>query len=303
VEDFALRLSTILSDLEMLGDPEDEGKAVRKFLRVLPRKFRHMASSIESLLDIKTMSIEELSGRLLVVEENEAIDGAEDSGGRLLLTEEEWRARQKRAAHDGSSGSNGGDRRQAKNRGKDRDDRRPSREGSRTSGGSKKDDACHYCGKKGHWARECRKKKREEEAHLAEREDDDADPALLLGVVELDAPAAPAAATSPPSEPHTLVMLNEERTKVVPASNGEPRDAAWYLDTGASNHMTGDRSVFAELDEAITGSVRFGDGCRAPNRCARSYSRLLGRATQGSQNPEGPLHVCQNMIYSVANTI
>jgi hypothetical protein len=28
VEDFALRLSTILSDLEMLGDPQDERKAV-----------------------------------------------------------------------------------------------------------------------------------------------------------------------------------------------------------------------------------------------------------------------------------
>jgi len=80
VEEFALRLSTILADLEMLDDPEDERKALRKFLRVLPRKYRQMASSIESLLDLKTMSIEELSGRLLIVEENDALDGENESG-------------------------------------------------------------------------------------------------------------------------------------------------------------------------------------------------------------------------------
>ena len=37
-------------------------------------------------------------------------------------------------------------------------------------------------------------------------------------------------------------------------------DAAWYLDTGASNHMIGDTSVFVDLDESVTGSVKFGDG-------------------------------------------
>jgi hypothetical protein len=34
----------------------------------------------------------------------------------------------------------------------------------------------------------------------------------------------------------------------------------WVLDTGATNHMTGDRSMFAEFNPAMCGTVRFGDG-------------------------------------------
>lgn len=34
----------------------------------------------------------------------------------------------------------------------------------------------------------------------------------------------------------------------------------WYLDNGASNHMTGQKSNFCYLNEQVTGRVRFGDG-------------------------------------------
>lgn len=40
---------------------------------------------------------------------------------------------------------------------------------------------------------------------------------------------------------------------------GDPSSNVWYLDNCASNHMTGDRHKFKELDHAITGKVRFGD--------------------------------------------
>lgn len=35
---------------------------------------------------------------------------------------------------------------------------------------------------------------------------------------------------------------------------------SWYLDTGASNHMTGCEDVFTNIDKSVKGSVKFGDG-------------------------------------------
>lgn len=58
-----------------------------------------------------------------------------------------------------------------------------------------------------------------------------------------------------------MVLLNEE--KVVPklVHDGERADSnLWYLDNGASNQVTGLRSKFRELDEGVTGQVRFGNG-------------------------------------------
>ena len=44
----------------------------------------------------------------------------------------------------------------------------------------------------------------------------------------------------------------------------------WVLDTGATNHMTGSRGAFSELDTGIISTVRFGDG---------SVVKIEGRGT------------------------
>jgi len=42
--------------------------------------------------------------------------------------------------------------------------------------------------------------------------------------------------------------------------NGEPTGDTWYLDSGASNHMTGDKKKFIDMDSTFLGKVKFGDG-------------------------------------------
>ncbi|BFI29120.1 hypothetical protein MPTK2_2g90320P [Marchantia polymorpha subsp. ruderalis] len=139
---------------------------ILKYLRVVPKQYKQMARSIESLLDLSTMSIEELTGRLKVCDEHDDEDEEEDTGGgKLLLTEEQWRARMNQGAPSGGGGGNSSCK-QNRNKGRGRDCARDKgHAGTGTSGGPTRDDECRYCSKRGHWACDCRKKKREE-AHL-----------------------------------------------------------------------------------------------------------------------------------------
>ena len=92
VDDFALRLNTLLQKLVQFGDDAyGEERAVEKLFRCVPEKYKQMARSIESLLDLSTMSIEEAIGRLKVVDSDEpqSLSGPVTIGGKLLLTREQ----------------------------------------------------------------------------------------------------------------------------------------------------------------------------------------------------------------------
>jgi hypothetical protein len=72
VDDFALRLNTLLQKMvQYRDDTYDEERAVEKLFRCVPEKYKRIAHSIESLLDLSMMSIEEAIGRLKVVNSDE----------------------------------------------------------------------------------------------------------------------------------------------------------------------------------------------------------------------------------------
>jgi hypothetical protein len=149
VEQFAMRLTGIMHELEVLGDGVGEHKAVLKFLRCVPKRFKQLAYSIQQLLDLKKLTVEELTGRFLAVEEEldlEEEEGGQHGGTHLLLTEEQWMERMKN---------------KKKNNGRD-----------------KKKLRCFNCQELGHFAWECPEKKKdnEEKALLGFVEDE---PALL----------------------------------------------------------------------------------------------------------------------------
>lgn len=86
------------------------------------------------------------------------------------------------------------------------------------------------------------------------------------------------------------LFLNE--VKVVPelhlSEGGDPSGTLWYLDIGASNHMTGDPQKFRDLNRAVTGKVRFGDD---------STVEILGRGTIVFQGKSGDQWVLSDVYY------
>ncbi|XP_050877698.1 uncharacterized protein LOC127081487 [Lathyrus oleraceus] len=85
----------------------------------------------------------------------------------------------------------------------------------------------------------------------------------------------------------------EEKTLFLACQNQvEEKRNKWYLDTGASNHMCGDRSMFVEINEATTGNVSFGDDLKIP---IKGKGKIIIRLKNGSHQFISNVYYVPNM--------
>jgi hypothetical protein len=145
-----------------------------------------------------------------------------------------------------------------------------------------RDDKCHNHGRTDHWARDCRQP-RKERVNLTQAEDDD-EPTLLMAMVEESHDAvelAPPQVIEPALEQQQLVHLDKTKAQAFLGTSCSDDDhlEGWYLDTGATNHMTGHGNVFSELDRAVQGTVKFGDGSIV-NICGKGTIIFSGRHSE-----------------------
>jgi hypothetical protein len=102
---------------------------------------------------------------------------------------------------------------------------------------------------------------------LAQADDDDDEHTLLMAsfcaLHDIEAKEeAEEAVKAEQRTASTTVDLDEPRAQVHLGAVGGEQEQKWYLDSGTSNHMTGSKAAFSELDGSITGTAKFGDGSR-----------------------------------------
>jgi hypothetical protein len=68
VDDFAMHINRLVTSLRELDEKMEDGHVVRKILRLVPKKLRQVAVAIEMLVDLDTMTMEELVSRLRMAE-------------------------------------------------------------------------------------------------------------------------------------------------------------------------------------------------------------------------------------------
>jgi hypothetical protein len=275
VDNFALRLSDLVQQLARHSDDDiDEQNAVEKYLRVVPKKYTQIALSMETLLDLSALSIEEVTGRLKAVDDrNEAPStNSITSDGKLLFTKEQWLARQKEKQQQEGSPSSKDCHRQPRRQDKFGGGRADGRAGG--GGGGKvgaggcrerkatQDDVCHNCGRHSHWARDCRQPRRGGAVHMAQTEED-GEPTLFLAHASLvlqprgeeskgEARASPHSHSMSPLTSSALLHIDEPRARAF-LGNGSDDDKleGWYIDSSATHHMTERVGHFADLDHSV----------------------------------------------------
>jgi hypothetical protein len=118
----------------------------------------------------------------------------------------------------------------------------------------KKNLRCHKCNQLGHFKSECHNAPAEKV--LMAREGDDGPMMMMM----LEVCKQSDNGESPSLEHATEIVKLEEEKVLLHDRTRNRATHVWYLDTGASNNMIGDKAQFSELNLSVGGMVCFCDG-------------------------------------------
>lgn len=198
VDNFAIRLTTIVNKIQALGEKVEESYVVKKLLCAVPNKFLQIASTIEQFGDFKTMTVEEVIGQLKAYEDQLTGHG-DASKEHILLTRAEWEAKTSKKEGKGSCS----DTKSKEGGGHGRGDGERANKSSKNNKFNIRKVKCYNCQDFGHFASDYRSKKKDDRAHLTEKYDDDEPTLLVAETCELVMGL----------ETSEEIMLNEDKVK------------------------------------------------------------------------------------------
>ena len=236
VSEFTDKFSRIVFELRQLRERVDDKEAVKKLLRSMPLRYDSLTLSLEQFGDLDTMSLVEAIGSLKVHEmQLSKRDARKEEHVLLSRAMSNFKKKKQEEEHTlrgrGRGRERGRCRGRDQGRGKSQPNEEQKQEGTRKPFDKSKV-RCYNFKEFGHFANECKNEKkprvREETVNLAIEESN-----LFMAYTE------------------DVLLQGVQEIKI--------QDKLWYLDTGASSHMTGMKSYFKSIDENIKGVIRFGD--------------------------------------------
>ena len=236
VSEFTDKFSRIVFELRHLGERVEDKEAVKKLLRSMPPRYDSLTLSLEQFGDLDSMSLVEAIGSLKVHEMRLAErDAREEEHALLSLAMSKFKKSKPEEGH--SSRGRGRGRERGRGRGRDQGrGKSKSIEDQNQEETRKPFDKtkvrCYNCQEFGHFADECKNEKK---------------PRVREETVNLT------------TEESNLFMAYTEDVLLQGVQDMKVQENLWYLDTGASSHMTGIKSYFNTIDESIRGVIRFGD--------------------------------------------
>ncbi|KAA0053129.1 integrase [Cucumis melo var. makuwa] len=242
IEEFFNRILVIVNSLRSNGEEVGDQRVVEKILRSMPRKFEHIVVAIEESKDLSTLSINSLMGSLQSHELRLKQFDVNPEEAFQMQTSFRGGSRGRRGGHGRRGGGRNYDNRSGANSENSQESFSLSRgrgSGSgrgfgRNQGGGRGNFSqiqCFNCGKYGHFQADCW--------------------ALKNGVGNAT------------MNMHKEQKKNDEGILFLACSvQDNVVEPTWYLDSGCSNHMTGNRSIFVTLDESFQSEVKTGDNTR-----------------------------------------
>ncbi|GAU37126.1 hypothetical protein TSUD_278780 [Trifolium subterraneum] len=228
IAEYLARMLSLTNLMKACGEALSDRSKIEKVLRTLTEKFDHIVVAIEESKNLATMKIEDLQAYLEAHElrvKQRSSNKAVEQALQAKIQNKNYKGKDKwKKKKEESENSSKNSKTQAAGSIKGNQNKKNPKKKI-----DKKDIQCYNCQNYGHYARECNSKKVErgdkDEAQFANGGGSDSDDSLLMAIT------------------------NSEVDK----SN------LWYLDTGCSNHMTGNKKWFMMLDYSVRRSIKFAD--------------------------------------------